>query len=436
MLTTHKAGTCSDELTWLLSDTTRPTKHTSKLSTEMAEIPLSGARSVFCITRSISTATPWMPTLELSASTRTSAKCGSIWEVYTSPATIKSGMLSMPMNGHSSSIPRRTLSNSVYISSRMLAEAISLFPHHPSLSMFTLRNTRPHLATGAMEPRPTILQDGVMVSSMAEWTAMLLLDLLAEISHHHLDLLETWLEATRPLHSGAVPLLPLFSLPTSREDPCPVTLHLRLSKSANPNREVNEILRCRMAITGTPWADVQSTHHPLPDVEPTTLLIQGSNARESEMNGREGIELEHLLDLTLEDHRLDCPSTDKGVITNHPDSPPIPEITPDMVNLNKLLLLRTTPRTLDSTLGKGTEWMAVVHRSSKMILALTRLLPLLPVEPRPRGSRKKMSLGQHQRNPRTRMVNRQPRRPMAKVTVLPIDLSMKVSAFDSATATS
>jgi hypothetical protein len=66
MPTTLKAGTSSDELTWPLSDTTKPMRPISKLFTETAETLRSGALSVFCITRSTSTETLLMPTRELS----------------------------------------------------------------------------------------------------------------------------------------------------------------------------------------------------------------------------------------------------------------------------------------------------------------------------------------------------------------------------------
>ena len=65
MQTTLKAGTSSAEPTWPLSDTTKPTRPTNRLYTEMVATLHSGARSVFCTTRSTSTETPLMPTLEL-----------------------------------------------------------------------------------------------------------------------------------------------------------------------------------------------------------------------------------------------------------------------------------------------------------------------------------------------------------------------------------
>lgn len=95
---TPRAGTSLVEHTWRRSDTTRPTKRTNRQYTETAATPPFGARSVYCITRSTSTETPWTPTRERSDLMPTSVKSGSISEVCTNPATTRSLTPSMPMD--------------------------------------------------------------------------------------------------------------------------------------------------------------------------------------------------------------------------------------------------------------------------------------------------------------------------------------------------
>jgi len=150
------------------------------------------------------------------------------------------------------------------------------------------------------------------------------------------------------------------------------------------------------------------------------------------MNGREEIVLEHLLDLIPVDHLPEYPSTDKAVTINLHDFLRIHEIIHDMAIVLKVPHLLSTPQILDTILDKVNEWMPGVHLSFEKILEPIHLLLLLLVELLQKGNRRKTSLGQHRRNLGMKVVNRQVRSlltGMARVTVLPIELLMKVRLY-------
>jgi hypothetical protein len=171
-------------------------------------------------------------------------------------------------------------------------------------------------------------------------------------------------------------------------------------------------------------------HHPRLDVDLNMLLTQVRLAKGSEMSGRGQTEPEHLPVLTPVDHLLDYPSTDKVDTINPHDFLLILETILDMEKSNKFLLLRNIPLILDMILDKATEWMLGVRRSSVTILELIRLRHLLLVELPPKGSRKRMSLGQLRRRLGTKVASHRARSlaqmAMGKA-VLPIDLSTRVS---------
>jgi hypothetical protein len=157
-------------------------------------------------------------------------------------------MPSMPTKEHSSLIPRKKASSSVYKCSKVL-EPTSRFPLHLSQSTSTLRNMPLHLETEVTDLRPTIHPVVLTASLMVEWMVMLHLALLVVI--YHLHLVETWLEVIHQRLSVVVPPHLLFSSPMSPEDPCLATPHLRPSRLVNLIPEVNEMPRCTTVVIVT-----------------------------------------------------------------------------------------------------------------------------------------------------------------------------------------
>ena len=161
----------------------------------------------------------------------------------------------------------------------------------------------------------------------------------------------------------------------------------------------------QMAVIATHWVGGLSMPHLLPEDESNCLhtpSIPVISERGSGKSGRGGIEQELLLVPIPVGHLLDCPNIAQQDNIPRLASHLTLEITSDMARVHKLHHRSTTP-TRDTILGKVSEWTSVVHHWYGMTLEHIRQPRLLPVELRPRGSKRKTSLGRHRRRQRMKV---------------------------------
>lgn len=300
---------------------------------------------------------------------------------------------------------------------------------HPSMQLKVLLDS--------WEARQTILLATDL--STVDWTGPHLQ--VGTCLHHHL--VATLLEVILPVHSEVALPHHLCRLSTSLEDPC-LDTHLlppwrwterkleMVGKDLHQvSTEVHHDLR--------PWTEDMSMlqlrpHEGVQSTQDNTLSTQVNIESESEMIGNDENELREahqvVPDPIQEDHRLDCPSTERpeDIISLHLGSHLILVITVDthtpkarkVIPCSKACTRMIPDTTLDESENeKGMiEWMGEVHRKRVKILEHTRQPHRQRVEYRQRESRRKTKhRGRGQSDPRTNSSRRAKRLPLQTVTV-------------------